>query len=87
MIKIAQPANTPYIPDIPDNTEIPNLQSLRALARSLFGKTNPQIPAVDTIINDAGEIKPASTAALPTTIPPITETDWPLACGRCTPDS
>ena len=44
-------------------------------AKSLLGSTNPHTPAMLTTIRADGETKPASTAAVPTTIPPMVETD------------
>ena len=55
MIRIAHPAATPYIPERAANIAIPNRHKRTALAKSRFGKTKPQIPAAETMINAAGD--------------------------------
>ena len=57
------------------STPNPNRQTRMASAMSLFGRIKPHTPAMLTTINTTGEIKPASTAAVPTTRPPMVETD------------
>ena len=73
-----KPAVTPKSPAKAPKMAKPNRNSRAAWAKSRLGRAKPQIPARLTAINAAGEIRLASTAAVPTTMPPMMETDWPM---------
>ena len=62
-------------------------QSRTASDKSRLGSVKPQMPAVAATMSAAGETRFASTAAVPTTRPPMMETAVPIACGRCSPAS
>ena len=59
----------------------------RAPASSWEGMVYPAMPATATTMSTAGETILASTAALPTTRPPMMDTVWPMDWGRRRPAS
>ena len=62
-------------------------QMRMASAKSRPGRAKPQMPATDTAISAAGDTRLASTAAVPTTRPPIIDTVCPMDWGSCNPAS
>ena len=79
MAKAISPAVSPNNPAAVPRIASPKRHTRIASAKSRLGSTKPQMPATLTIISAAGEMKPASTAAVPTTMPPTVDTDCPMA--------
>ena len=81
------PAVTPKSPNTPPRTVSPSRHSRSASDSSRFGSVNPQIPLDAVTMRAAGDTSFASTAAVPTTSPPMIDTAVPIACGRWSPAS
>ena len=81
------PQITPNSPAMLAQTASKKRHSRMASDRSFPGRAYPQIPAMATATRAAGETSRASTAALPTTSPPMMEIVCPMDWGRLMPAS
>ena len=69
-----RPIAIPNSPAMAPKTVSRNLQIRTPPARSRFGSTKPHTPAMLTVISAVVETRFASTAAVPTTMPPMIDT-------------
>ena len=83
----AVPMTTPNSPAALASSTRANRQIRRALPNSWEGMVYPAIPATATTMSTAGETILASTAAVPTTRPPMMDTVWPMDWGSRSPAS